>query len=84
MPCLPHPRVSFRLALGVCALTCIAQAHAQCISDLQTFEYTGAIETYTVPTTGTFWLQAAGAEGETMQVRTFRPGVEPLSGAVLL
>ena len=50
--------------LGSLALAGTAQAQAsQCVTPLHSFAYTGAIETYTVPSTGDYWIEAAGAEG---------------------
>ena len=62
---LPHVLGQWATALlGSLALAGTAQAQAsQCVTPLHSFAYTGAIETYTVPSTGDYWIEAAGAEG---------------------
>ncbi|MEG0921364.1 MAG: IPTL-CTERM sorting domain-containing protein [Comamonas sp.] len=76
---MTHPtnfRSSTRLALGLAGLLLLAhtQAQAQCVTPLQTFDYTGSIVSYSVPSTGDYWLEAAGAEGGNHSNSTYRPG----------
>ena len=63
-----------RLALASLALAATGVAHAQCVSPLQTFAYSGAIVPYSVPSTGDYWIEAAGAEGGNAPSSNFRPG----------
>ena len=50
--------------LGSLALAGAAQAQAsQCVTPVHSFAYTGSIESYTVLSTGDYWIEAAGAEG---------------------
>ena len=75
---IPHRRLTAPLALGLACLALTAhvqaQVQAQCVSELQVFAYAGAIETYRVPSTAWYWLEAAGAEGDNNTSSTHRPG----------
>ena len=61
------------LALALASLLA-SSAQAQCLTPLQTFNYTGAIVSYPVSTTGDYWIEAAGAEGGNYPSSTYRPG----------
>lgn len=61
--------------LAAACTTWLIPAHAQqCVSEIQSFSYTGSIESFTVADTGDYWLEAAGAEGGNHTISTFRPG----------
>ena len=61
--------------LGSLALAGTAQAQAsQCVTPVHSFAYTGSIETYTAPSTGDYWIEAAGAEGGSATSSTVGPG----------
>ena len=53
---------------------------AQCVNELQRFAYSGAIDSFTVPSTGSYWLEAAGAEGSNDTRSAVRPGLGALIG----
>lgn len=62
-------------ALAAACATWLIPAHAQqCVSEIQSFNYTGSIVSFNVPSTGDYWLEAAGAEGGNHTSSTFRPG----------
>lgn len=62
-------------ALAAACFTWLSPVHAQqCVSEIQTFNYTGSISSFTTPNTSYYWLEAAGAEGGNHSGSTFRPG----------
>ena len=61
--------------LGSLALAGTAQAQAsQCVTPVYSFAYTGSIDSYTVPSTGDYWIEAAGAEGGKATNSAIGPG----------
>ena len=76
-------RFRFRPLAGAAmavALAAPAFVHAQCVTELQRFDYSGAIVTYTVPSTGSYWLEAAGAQGSNNTSSTYAAGLGALIG----
>lgn len=62
-------------ALAAACATWLSPAQAQqCVSEIQTFNYTGSIVSFTAANTGDYWLEAAGAEGSNHSASSFRPG----------
>jgi len=49
-------------------------ATAQCDVEIARFDYSGAIQGYAIPYDGTFWIEAAGAEGGHHTSSTVAPG----------
>jgi hypothetical protein len=60
--------------VGVAALLFTDFAAAQCATEITRFDYSGTVQVYAVPYDGTFWIEAAGAEGSNNTSSTIAPG----------
>ena len=67
------------ILIGIAALLFTDLATAQCAAEITRFDFSGTIQAYAVPSDGTFWIEAVGAEGG----HNTNSGVAPGKGAYL-